>query len=130
MGRIRGEFVRLRWWAIMGLLIAVLGGIGLWLMVTRVWPDPVMELVLLGLLAMTLGGLTIPIAAYLNHRFGRPGWQEQDPRRLLREGTWVGLLAALYGWLKKEDALTWTIAAVIAGVFVLMEAFFLTRDQA
>jgi hypothetical protein len=99
-------------------------------MVTRVWPDPAMELVLLGLLAVTLGGLTIPIAAYLNHRFGRPGWQEQDPRRVLREGTWVGLLAALYGWLKKEDALTWTIAAVIAGVFVLMEAFFLTRDQA
>jgi hypothetical protein len=35
----------------------------------------------------------------------------------------------LYGWLQKEDAFNWTIAAVIAGVFALLEAFFLTRDQ-
>jgi hypothetical protein len=70
------------------------------------------------------------VAAYLNYRFGRPGWQAQDPRRLLRQGAWVGLLGALCGWLQKERVLNWTIAAVIAGVFALMEAFFLTRDQA
>jgi hypothetical protein len=122
--------VRLRWWVVLGLLMAGLGGAGLWWTVTRVWPDPVTELTLLGLAAITLCGLTIPVSAYLNHRFARPGWQKHDPRRLLRQGAWVGLLGALYGWLKKEDALNWTIAAVIAGVFALLEAFFLTRDQA
>jgi hypothetical protein len=130
MGRTRSKSVRLRWWAAIGLLVAGLGGVGLWLIVSRVWPDPVTELALLGMLGVTLGGLTIPVSAYLNHRFARPGWQAQDPRRLLRQGAWVGLLGALYGWLQKEDALNWTIAAVIAGVFTLMEAFFLTRDQA
>lgn len=122
--------MRLRWWAVIGSLGAGLGGVGVWLLVTSVWPDPMMEVVFLALLALTLGGLTIPVAAYLNHRFARPGWQAQDPRRLLREGAWVGLLGVLYGWLQKEDALNWTVAAVIAGVFALMEAFFLTRDQA
>ncbi len=122
--------MRLRWWVVIGLLAAGLGGTGLWLLVTRVWPDAAMELAFLGLLAVTLCGLTMPIAAYLNYRFGRPGWQTQDPRRLLRQGAWVGILGALCGWLQKEDALNWTIAAVIAGVFALMEAFFLTRDQA
>ena len=122
--------MRLRWWVLVGFLMAGLGGVGLWMTVTHVWPDPVTELVLLGLLALTLAGLTVPVAAYLNYRFGRPGWQKQDPQRLLRQGAWVGLLGALYGWLKKEGALNWTIAAVIAGVFALLEAFFLTRDQA
>ena len=122
--------MRLRWWVLSGLLAASIGGIGLGLMVTRVWPNPLVELAFLGLLAVTLGGLTVPVAAYLNHRFGRPGWQAQDPRRLLRQGAWVGLLGALCAWLKREDALNWTIAAIITGVFALMEAFFLTRDQA
>jgi hypothetical protein len=121
--------MRLRWWVVLGLLIAGLGGVGLWLIVTQFWPDPVTELAFLGFLAMTLGGLTIPVAAYLNHRFARSGWQKQDPRRLLRQAAWVGLLSALFAWLRKEDALNWTIAAVIAGVFALLEAFFLTRDQ-
>jgi len=130
IGPTRSEAVRLRWWVLIGLLVAGLGGFGLLMVVTRFWPDPAMELALLGLLGVTLAGLTIPLAAYLNHRFARTGWQTQDPRRLLRQGTWVGLLAALCGWLKKEDALNWTIAAVVAGVFALLEAFFLTRDQA
>jgi hypothetical protein len=121
--------MRLHWWAILGLLVAGLGGTGLWLMITRVWPGPAIELVLLGLLGVTLGGLTIPLFAYLNYRFARPSWRSQDPRRLLRQGAWVGLIGALYGWLQKEDAFNWTIAAVIAGVFALLEAFFLTRDQ-
>jgi hypothetical protein len=130
MNRTRSKSVRLRWWVVIGLLMAGLGAVGLWLVVTRLWPDRVTELALLGLLALTLTGLSIPVTAYINHRFARPGWQAEDPRRLLRQGAWVGLLGALYGWLKKEDALNWTIAAVIAGVFALLEAFFLTRDQA
>ena len=121
--------MRLRWWALAGWLVAGLGGAGLWLMLTTVWPNPAMELVLLALLAVTLGGLTVPVAAYLNYRFARPGWQAQDPRRLLRQGVWVGLFGALCGWLQKAAALNWTIVAVVAGVFALMEAFFLTRDQ-
>jgi hypothetical protein len=121
--------VRLRWWALLGCLVAGLGGAGLWLLATRVWPDPVTELVMLALLVVTLGGATVPIAAYLNHRFARPGWAKHDPFRLLRQGTWVGLLAGLCGWLQKNHTFSWTIAAVVAGVFTLMEAFFLTRDQ-
>jgi hypothetical protein len=121
--------VRLRWWALLGLLVAVLGGTGLRLLAIRVWPDPVTELVVLALLVVTLGGATVPIAAYLNHRFARPGWAKYDPLRLLRQGTWVGLLVGLCGWLQENHTFSWTIAAVVAGVFALMEAFFLTRDQ-
>jgi hypothetical protein len=121
--------VRLLWWTVMGLLVAGLGGLGLWFIITQVWPDPTTEVILLALAALTLSGLTIPIAAYLNYRFAQAGWQKQDPLRLLRQGAWVGFFVGLCGWLQKEEALNWTIAAVIAGVFALMEAFFLTRDQ-
>jgi hypothetical protein len=124
-----GRVVRLRWWSLLGWLVAGLGGAGLWLLATRVWPDPVTELAMLALLVVTLAGVTVPVAAYLNHRFARPGWAKHDPFRLLRQGTWVGLLGGLCGWLQENRTFSWTIAAVIAGVFTLMEAFFLTRDQ-
>jgi len=122
--------VRLGWWALIGMLLAGLAGSGLWLVVTGVWPDSATEVLAVVLLGVTVGSLTIPLAALLNQRFARRGWRKQDPRRLLRQGIWVGLLAALYAWLQKEGALNWTIAAVIAGVFALMEVFFLTRDTA
>jgi hypothetical protein len=121
--------VRPLWWTVIGLLLAGLGGLGLWLIVTQVWPDPTSQLIFLGLASLTFGGLTIPLAAYLNYRFAQSGWQKQDPLRLPRQAIWVGLFVGLCGWLQKEGALNWTIAAVIASVFALMEAFFLTRDQ-
>jgi len=56
MGPTRSEAVRLRWWVLIGLLVAGLGGFGLWMVVTRFWPDPAMELALLGLLGVTCWG--------------------------------------------------------------------------
>jgi hypothetical protein len=113
----------------MGLLVAGLTGTLLWLTVTHTQPTQLMQPVFLSLLGFTLAGITIPPAAYLNRRFAQSGWLKQDPYRLLRQGAEVGLFVTVCGWLQKEDFLTWTLAAIIASVLVLMEAFFLTRSD-
>ena len=117
----------LRWWTVMALLMAGLTGTLLWLIVAHTKPTQLTQAVFLSLLGITLAGLTIPPAAYLNRRFARSGWLKQDPYRLLRQGAEVGLFLTVCGWLQKEDFLTWTLAAIIASVLFLMEAFFLTR---
>ena len=119
----------LRWWTVLSLLVAGLTGTLLWLVVTHTKPTELMQPVFLALMGISLTGLTIPPAAYLNRRFARSGWHKQDPYRLLRQGAEVGLFVTVCGWLQKEDFLTWTLAAIVASVLVLTEAFFLTRSD-
>jgi hypothetical protein len=46
---------------------------------------------------------------------------------LIRQGAWVGILGILLAYLQLIKALNWTIVAVLVGVFLLIETFFLTR---
>ena len=75
-----------------------------------------------------VGAGTIPIALYLNQRFAKPGWLERDALRVERQGAWVGMFGAVVAYLQLIRALTLTIALVLAGVIVLIEMFFLTRE--
>jgi hypothetical protein len=97
------------------------------------WPDPdeilaVPQILLSGFLFVGLGAVSIPFSIYLNNRFAKPDWLMRDKGRLIREGTWVGILGVLLTYLQLLKALNWTIVAVLVGVFIFIEAFFLTRE--
>ena len=124
--------MRPRWWVLISLVVAILSYAGLFYVVINLWPNPDAilnqpQLLLFTFLFFGLGSVTIPVTAYLNHRFARPGWLERDKARLIRQGAWVGFLGILLAYLQLIRALNWTIAAVLAGVFILIETFFLTR---
>jgi hypothetical protein len=53
------------------------------------------NLLFLGLMTLTVIAAAIPLFAYFNYRFARPGWLERDRFRLLRQGAWVGGLGLL-----------------------------------
>jgi hypothetical protein len=125
----RAVSVSLRAWVAVGVLIFGLSTAGLWYLVTHTQPTELMQAVFLTLVATALIGLTVLVAAYLNHRFARTNWLRRDPLRLMREGVSVALFGVLCAWLQKEDHLTLTIAAIIGGVLALTEAFFLTRGK-
>ena len=125
--------MRQRWWVLVSILVAVLCFFFIRYIVNHLWPDPdeilaVPQLLLIGFIFVGLGAASIPLSVYLNNRFAKPGWLERDKFRLLREGAWLGILAVLLAYLQLLKALNWTIAAVLTGVFVFIEAFFLTRD--
>jgi amino acid transporter len=119
----------LRTWVAAGVLTTGLSLAGLWYVVTHTQPTDMMQAMFLILAAVTLIGLTVVFAAYLNHRFARSNWLRKDPLRLLREGVGVALFGVLCAWLQKENYLNLTIAAIIGAVLLLMETFFLTRGK-
>lgn len=114
------------------MLVAALSFTGLYYVVSNLWPNPDTllaqpQILLFAFLFFGLGSITIPLTVYFNHRFARPGWLERDKTRLIRQGAWVGFLGILLAYLQLIRALNWTIAAVLVGVFILIETFFITR---
>lgn len=117
----------LRWWAFSTTVIAITGAMGLLFVLTQLYPSPTTKFLLYILLFITFGAGAIPVSAYLNYRFASRQWRQRDPKRLIRQGFEAGLLMVLLAYLQLLPALDWTIAAVLFGVFILMETFFLTR---
>ena len=125
--------MRQRWWIVISIVVAGLSILALYYIINNVWPDPTQvvalpQLLLLLFVFLGLSAGVVPIAAYLNQRFAKPDWYERDKGRLVRQGAWVGLLGVILAYLQLIRALNWTIAAVLAGVFSLIETFFLTRE--
>jgi hypothetical protein len=122
-----------KWWVIGSIVISICSIGALYYIVAYIWPVPETSLArpqLLFLLFMflSLGAGSVPITAYLNQRFAKSGWFERDRSRLVRQGIWFGLFGILLAYLQLIRALTWTIVIVLAGVFVLIEMFFITRE--
>lgn len=124
--------MRQRWWVLISISVGFLSVVSLYFIITHLWPNPDTFLAQPQLLFFIfwffgLGSAAVPVAAYLNQRFDRADWLERDRFRLIRQGAWVGFLGVLLAYLQLIRALNWTIGAVLAGVFILIEAFFLMR---
>ncbi len=125
--------MRLRWWVLLSICVSFCSLFLLNLVRTTIWPEPTLiiaipQLLFLFLMFIGLSTGAVPLTAYINHRFARPGWTKRDRSRLLRQGAWVGCLGVLFAYLQLIRALNWTIAAVMGCVFILIEIFFLTRE--
>lgn len=125
--------MRKKWWIFSSIIITILSLLSLLYLTYYVWPNPTTvfatpQLLFLMFMFLAMSAGTVPVTAYLNYRFAKGGWFERDKTRLVRQGVWVGLFGVLVAYLQLIRALTWTIAVVLAGVFVLIETFFLTRE--
>ncbi len=122
-----------KWWILGSIPIALFSLAGLIYVVGYLWPDPNTifappQLFFFALIFLGCGALTVPVTAYLNQRFSKADWLVRDRARLLRQGSWVGLFVTLLAYLQLSKILSWTIGVVLAGVFVLIETFLLTRE--
>ncbi|MDY7040411.1 MAG: hypothetical protein SVX38_06080 [Chloroflexota bacterium] len=79
------------------------------------------------LLFIAMTATSLPFAFYLNGRFAGEK-SASDPRRPLRQSAWAALFFVVCAWLQMIRALHWIVVALLLGVFVLLETFFLTRD--
>ncbi|MCB0208924.1 MAG: hypothetical protein KDJ52_06330 [Anaerolineae bacterium] len=125
--------MRLKWWILCSLLLAVASFLFLYYIIHNIWPNPTSlfappQLLLLSSMFMGLSSATVPVTAYLNYRFAKPDWYSRDKSRLLRQGAWVGLLGVLLAYIQLLRAFNWAVAVVLVGVFIFIELFFLTRE--
>lgn len=126
--------MRLRWVVFQAIILAVVSFSALYYIITTIWPDTStllsLPLILVFLLLFVgLSSVTVPVTAYLNYRFAKAGWRDRDRSRLLRQGIWVGLLGVVLAYLQLIRALNLMIGFFVLAAFVLIELFFLTREE-
>ena len=125
--------MRPKWWVIISIVVAGVSFYSLNYVVNNIWPTPQRivsqpHLLFLTFTFLGLSASTVPISAFFNQRFAKEGWFDRDKTRLVRQGVWVGLFGVVLLYLQLLRALNWTIVLVLAGVFILIEIFLLTRE--
>lgn len=90
--------------------------------------NPDVLIAFLGAILVTATGVSLPLAHFLNQRFGR---ETRFPPFLvtLRQAMWVGLWAAVCTWLQMNRAFGVAIAALVGGVFILFEVWLQIQTQ-
>jgi hypothetical protein len=93
------------------------------------------EIILAFLAAVVVAatGLALPLAFFLNQRFGRPGEPHTvSPAFLvvLRQSMWVGAWVAFCVWLQMNRTLGLAVAGLVAAVLALFEILLQVRTRA
>lgn len=77
---------------------------------------------------VAITGLALPLAYYLNKRFGRSG--SQRFLVVLRQAMWVGILVAFCVWLQMNRSLSIGVALLVGGVLLTIEVLLQIRTRA
>ena len=93
-------------------------------------------LAFLGAVFITITGLALPLAYFINKRFSR--YLSQRSGRpapphfhvTLRQAAWVGIWASFSLWLQMNRALGIAVAALVASVLILFEIMLQIRARA
>jgi hypothetical protein len=76
---------------------------------------------------VSVTGLTLPLAYYLNKRFGRA--PSQHFLVVLRQAMWVGIWFAFCTWLQMNRSLSWGVAILVAVVLAAFEVLLQIRAR-
>jgi hypothetical protein len=105
---------------ISGIIMAVMGWLGLYLLLSFTLPTLGPRWLFIFLLTLAATGTALPIVYLLHRRFDRA---DPPPTRvLLRQGLWIGFLVVLCMWLQMNRTLSLQLALLLTGGIVLIEA--------
>jgi hypothetical protein len=90
--------------------------------------DPIVILAFLAALMISVTGLVLPLAYFLNRRFGKS--PSSQFLVVLRQAMWVGLWAAFCVWLQMHRTFGLGVAFLVAAVFVVFELMLQLRSRA
>lgn len=90
--------------------------------------NPEIILTFLATVMVAVTGLVMPLAYFLNKRFG----QESSLRFVvvLRRAMWVGIWFAFCTWLQMNRSLNVGVALLVAAVFIVVEVLLQVRTKA
>lgn len=114
---------------ITALLMFIFGWGGLYLLVTTQIPRIGGQLwVFFVLLHIAITGTAIPIVRYFNVRLTPITAQLPPGGIIVRQSVWISSYAMICAWLQIPRILTWTIAILLAMVFIAIEVFLRMRE--
>jgi len=109
------------------IVMAALGWLGLWLVMNFTLPTIGPRWLFFFLLTLAVTGTGLPIILLLHRRFGT---ENPAPARvLLRQGLWMGLLAALCAWLQINRSLTLPLGLLVAASLLAFEWLLLLFER-
>ena len=111
------------------LVMAAVGWIGLWVLVTSTLPTSLPRWLFFVLLYVATTGTVLPFVRFLNMRFTREGGMPPAGGVLLRQSIWVGLFVVACAWLQMPRVLNPVIAFFLALSLVLIEFFLRIRER-
>jgi hypothetical protein len=110
---------------VIALLLAAAGWSGLVYLVFKVHPTPQAKAAFLGLWACALMGTAWPVVLAIHRRFrGEP-----PTGTVWRQSVWVAVLGAACAWLQMNRWLNAALAAIVFGVFVVIELLLSLRAR-
>jgi drug/metabolite transporter (DMT)-like permease len=105
--------------------LALIGWAGVVYLVNNVHPTLPMQAAFLALWGIALIGTVFPVLLALHRRFrGEP-----SPWMVWRQSTWIGILGSLAAWLQMNRVLNMATAAIVAGLFVVIEVILNMRAR-
>jgi hypothetical protein len=107
------------------LILAGAGWLGLGYLTFNVHPTRPAKMGFLALLAVALMGTAWPVLLALHRRF----WGEPSPWTVWRQSVWVAAFGAASAWLQMNRLLNVALAAILVGVFVVIELIFVLRAR-
>ncbi len=112
------------------LLLAGIGWLGLYTLVTTRLPRIAPELWLFMLLLhLAVTGTVLPIVRYLNVRLTSIHADLPASGVIVRQSVWVGLYVVTCAWLQIPRVLSPIIAFFLALVFIVLELFLRSRER-
>ncbi len=113
---------------IAALLMALIGWVGLYQLVTTALPRVGPRWLFFVLLHVAVTGTVIPLVRFLNVRF-TPVDRELPPGGVIvRQSIWIGLFVVTCFWLQIPRVLSWPIVFFLALIFVVVEIFLRSRE--
>lgn len=117
-----------------GLLIAAVimmvgGWWGLYVLLTQTIPRVGQRWIFFMLVQVAVTGTAIPVVRFFNVRFTPVDKDIPPSGVILRQATWVGLLVVTCLWLQIPRVLTWSNAAFLLIIFIVLESFLRMRER-
>lgn len=110
---------------IVAIALAVLGWAGLLYLVNYVHPTLPIRAAFLVLWGVALMGTAFPVMLALHRRF----LVEPSSWTVWRQSAWVGIFGVLAAWLQLNRVLNVATAAILAGVFIVLEVILSLRAR-
>ena len=110
---------------LLAMALAMIGWAGVAYLVNHVHPNLPGKAGFLALWAIALAGTVFPVLLALHRRFrGEP-----QAETVWRQSAWIGIFGSLAAWLQMNRVLNMATAAILAGVFVVIEVILNMRAR-